>query len=127
MPSENSLTADVPVNTIEKPLSVTLPNDSTTGTCYIGTRASDKDPWRYSLATDGINSNARFIRLSALKPENRLILKQIPIQIRNLAQTLKLIQIAVQKPILNQAQILAVQPTQVLLPIQVVQLLQTHL
>ncbi|MBP5469037.1 MAG: InlB B-repeat-containing protein [Candidatus Riflebacteria bacterium] len=69
LPSENSLTADVPVNTIEKPLSVTLPNDSTAGTCYIGTRASDKDPWRYSLATDGIVSNARFMRLSANSPK----------------------------------------------------------
>ena len=69
MPSENSLTADVPVNTIEKPISVTIPNDSTTGTCYIGTRARDKDPWRYSLATDGINSNARFMRLSSNPPK----------------------------------------------------------
>ena len=65
LPSDNTLTADVPVNTIEKPISVTIPNDSTAGTCYIGTRASDKDPWRYSLATDGINSNARFMRLSS--------------------------------------------------------------
>ena len=69
MPSENSLTADVPVNTIEKPLSVTLPNDSTAGTCYIGTRASENDPWRYSLATDGVNSNARFMRLASNPPK----------------------------------------------------------
>ncbi len=63
--SDNPLEEKVSVNTIEKPLSVTLPNDSTTGTCYIGTRASEKDPWRYSLVTDGITSNARFMRLSA--------------------------------------------------------------
>ncbi|MBP5468541.1 MAG: InlB B-repeat-containing protein, partial [Candidatus Riflebacteria bacterium] len=69
LPSENSLTADVPVNTIEKPLSVSLPNDSTTGTCYIGTRASENDPWRYSLATDGINSSARFMRLASNPPK----------------------------------------------------------
>ena len=69
LPSENSLTADVPVNTIEKPLAVSLPNNSTTGTCYIGTRASESDPWRYSLVTDGITSNARFMRLSAKPPK----------------------------------------------------------
>ena len=69
LPSENSLTADVPVNTIEKPISVTLPNDSTAGTCYIGTRASESDPWRYSLASDGINSNARFMRLASNPPK----------------------------------------------------------
>ncbi|MBQ2593591.1 MAG: InlB B-repeat-containing protein, partial [Candidatus Riflebacteria bacterium] len=69
LPSENSLTTDVSVNTIEKPLSVTLPNSSNTGTCYIGTRASDSDPWRYSLVTEGITSNARFMRLSANPPK----------------------------------------------------------
>ncbi|MBQ2594060.1 MAG: InlB B-repeat-containing protein, partial [Candidatus Riflebacteria bacterium] len=69
LPSENSLSADVSVNTIEKPLSVSLPNDNTAGTCYIGTRASESDPWRYSLATDGLNSNARFMRLSANSPK----------------------------------------------------------
>ncbi len=65
LPLENSLSANVPVNTVEKPLSVTLPTDSTDGTCYIGTRANEDDPWHYSLATDGTNANTRFIRLSA--------------------------------------------------------------
>ena len=69
MPAENSLTADVPVSTIEKPLSVTIPNNNTAGTCYIGTRASESDPWHYSLVTDGTNSNARFMRLSAIPPK----------------------------------------------------------
>ena len=70
LPSENSLSAEVPVNTIEKPLSVTLPNDSTAGTCYVGTRANESDPWHYSLVTDGVNSNARFMRLSANPPKS---------------------------------------------------------
>ena len=69
LPAENSLSADVPVNTIEKPLSVTLPNNSTAGTCYIGTRASESEPWRYSLVTDGNASNARFMRLSTNPPK----------------------------------------------------------
>jgi uncharacterized repeat protein (TIGR02543 family) len=65
LPAENSLSSDVPVNTVEKPLSVTLPNGSTAGTCYIGTRASENEPWRFSLVSDGNVSNARFMRLSA--------------------------------------------------------------
>ena len=65
LPSSNSF-----VNTIEKPLSVTLPNNSTTGTCYVGTRASESDSWHYSLVTDSVNSNARFMRLSANPPKS---------------------------------------------------------
>lgn len=53
------------VNTLEKPLSVTLPNNSNTGLCYLGTRTSETDPWRYALATEGGQANARFIRLSS--------------------------------------------------------------
>ncbi len=53
------------VNTLEKPLSVTLPNNSNTGLCYLGTRASETDPWRYALATESGQANARFIRLSS--------------------------------------------------------------
>ena len=53
------------VNTLEKPLSVTLPNNSNTGLCYLGTRTGETDPWRYALATEGGQANARFIRLSS--------------------------------------------------------------
>ncbi len=53
------------VNTLEKPLSVTLPNNSNTGLCYLGTRTSETDPWRYAIATEGGQANARFIRLSS--------------------------------------------------------------
>ena len=53
------------VNTLEKPLSVTLPNNSNTGLCYLGTRTSETDPWRYALATEGGQANTRFIRLSS--------------------------------------------------------------
>ena len=70
LPAENSLSAEVAVNTIEKPLSVTLPNDSTAGTCYVGTRANESDSWHYSLVADGVNSNARFMRLSANPPKS---------------------------------------------------------
>ncbi|MBP5468791.1 MAG: InlB B-repeat-containing protein, partial [Candidatus Riflebacteria bacterium] len=69
MPSENSLTADVPVNTIEKPLKVSFPNNSTTGICYIGTRESESDPWRYTLADDGGVGNLRYSRLSVRSPK----------------------------------------------------------
>ncbi len=67
--TDDALNTAVSVNTLEKPISVSLPNNSTTGTCYIGTRANQNDPWRYSLASDGITSNARFIRLSANPPK----------------------------------------------------------
>ena len=69
LPSENSLTADVPVNTTEKPLKVSFPNNSTTGFCYIGTRASENDPWRYTLADDGGVGNLRLSRLSIKSPK----------------------------------------------------------
>ena len=83
LPSENSLTADVPVNTIEKPLSVTLPNNSTDGTCYIGTRANENDPWHYSLVTDGTTSNVRFMRLSTNPPKSCIFsLYRLNIQFR---------------------------------------------
>ena len=61
----DALNGVFPVNTLEKPLSVTLPNNSNTGLCYLGTRASETDPWRYALATEGGQANARFIRLSS--------------------------------------------------------------
>ncbi|MBQ3643978.1 MAG: SUMF1/EgtB/PvdO family nonheme iron enzyme [Candidatus Riflebacteria bacterium] len=65
--TNDALNTSVSVNTLEKPISVTLPNSSTTGTCYIGTRASESDPWRYSLATDGL-ADIRFVRLQASTP-----------------------------------------------------------
>ena len=65
--TNDALNTSVSVNTLEKPISVTLPNDSTTGTCYIGTRASDSDPWRYSLVTDSL-ADIRFARLQASTP-----------------------------------------------------------
>ncbi len=65
--TNDALNTSVSVNTLEKPISVILPNNSTTGTCYIGTRASDSDPWRYSLATDGL-ADIRFARLQANTP-----------------------------------------------------------
>ena len=65
--TDDAMNTAVSVNTLEKPISVTLPNNSTTGTCYIGTRASESDPWRYSLATDGL-ANIRFARLQASTP-----------------------------------------------------------
>ena len=65
--TDEALKTAVSVNTLEKPISVTLPNNSTTGTCYIGTRASDNDPWHYSLATDGL-ADIRFARLQASTP-----------------------------------------------------------
>ena len=65
--TDDALNTAVSVNTLEKPISVTLPNNSTTGTCYIGTRASESDPWRYSLATDGL-ADIRFARLQASTP-----------------------------------------------------------
>ena len=64
--TNDALNTSVSVNTLEKPISVTLPNNSTTGTCYIGTRASDSDPWRYSLVTDSLD--IRFARLQASTP-----------------------------------------------------------
>ncbi|MBQ3644658.1 MAG: InlB B-repeat-containing protein [Candidatus Riflebacteria bacterium] len=63
--SGDALNTAFSVNTLEKPLSVTLPNNSNTGLCYLGTRTSETDPWRYSLATEGGQANARFIRLSS--------------------------------------------------------------
>ncbi len=69
LPSENSLIAEVPVNTTEKPLKVSFPNNSTTGFCYIGTRASENDPWRYTLADDGGVGNTRLSRLSIKSPK----------------------------------------------------------
>ncbi len=65
--TNDALNTSVSVNTLEKPISVTLPNNSTTGTCYIGTRASDKDQWRYSLVTDSL-ADIRFARLQASTP-----------------------------------------------------------
>ena len=65
--TNDALNTSVSVNTLEKPISVTLPNNSTTGTCYIGTRASDSDPWRYSLVTDSL-ADIRFARLQASTP-----------------------------------------------------------
>ena len=44
--TDDALNTAVSVNTLEKPISVSLPNNSTTGTCYIGTRANQNDPWR---------------------------------------------------------------------------------
>jgi uncharacterized repeat protein (TIGR02543 family) len=61
----DALNGVLSVNTLEKPLSVTLPNNSNTGLCYLGTRTSETDPWRYTLATEGGQANARFIRLSS--------------------------------------------------------------
>ena len=61
----DALNGVLSVNTLEKPLSVTLPNNSNTGLCYLGTRTSETDPWRYALATEGGQANARFIRLSS--------------------------------------------------------------
>lgn len=63
--SGDALNTVFPVNTLEKPLSVTLPNNSNTGLCYLGTRTGENDPWRYALATEGAQANARFIRLSS--------------------------------------------------------------
>ena len=63
--SGDALNTAFSVNTLEKPLSVTLPNNSNTGLCYLGTRTDENDPWRYALATEGGQANARFIRLSS--------------------------------------------------------------
>ena len=63
--SEDALNTVFSVNTLEKPLSVTLPNNSNTGLCYLGTRTGENDPWRYALATEGGQANARIIRLSS--------------------------------------------------------------
>ena len=65
LPTSNSL-----VNTVEKPLSITLPNENPAGICYIGTRSDESDPWHYSLVTDGTTSNVRFMRLSANPPKS---------------------------------------------------------
>ena len=60
--SENQ--PSVAVNTLEKPLSISLPNYiSDTGTGYIGIREDESSPWRYSLATNGVE-NIRLVRLS---------------------------------------------------------------
>ena len=43
----NSVENRVYVTTIEKPFTVTLPNNSETGLCYFGIKESETDPWRF--------------------------------------------------------------------------------
>ena len=63
--SENPLESAVSVNTVEKPITITIPNTlNDSGTYYIGIRDNENSPWRYTLATDGISANFRAMRLA---------------------------------------------------------------
>ena len=68
--SGDALNTAVAVNSLEKPISVTIPNNSETGLCYLGTRVSDNDTWRYTLAQDENQANTRFLRLSQTTQKN---------------------------------------------------------
>ena len=64
-PSSNALDGDVAVSTIEQPISISLPNDvSDSGNAFIGLRASEDEPWRYSLIEDSANANISTLRLA---------------------------------------------------------------
>ncbi len=65
LPSANALDGDVIVSTIEQPISITLPNNiSDSGNCFVGLRASEKEPWLYSLINDSVNANIASLRLA---------------------------------------------------------------
>ena len=64
LPSANALDGDAVVNTIEQPISITLPNNiSDTGNCFVGLRANENEPWLYSLINDS-NANIASLRLA---------------------------------------------------------------
>ena len=62
--SDNPLESAVSVNTIEKPISVTISNNiSNSGVCYLGLRNNENDSWSYTLATDDSQANIKPLRL----------------------------------------------------------------
>ena len=64
--SDNPLVPDIEVTTIDKPFTITLPNNiSETGRCYIGTRGNDNSPWHYTRVTDGNVSIANLVAFRA--------------------------------------------------------------
>lgn len=59
LPSDNPLESPVSVSTVNKPFTITIPNNiSDTGICYLGVRENQFDSWRYTRITD-TNSNLR--------------------------------------------------------------------
>ena len=84
LPSTNPLTEDIPVSTLENPLTISIPNNSTDGTCYIGLRTSDNEPWRYCLANDGNNANIASSRLA------RTTSKEYTLELYRLGQEFRL-------------------------------------
>ncbi len=60
-----------PVYSLEKPLIITLPTShlGTDGICYVGTRTSDNEPWRYTRLNENgnVTLSSRFLRASSEK------------------------------------------------------------